>query len=208
MANKKYAKMTMEWTDPRQFLNTVATLTINMSALEKVEAGALEVPIRTGKAKTKTVTAAEVLDDPNSTTHIAEEIINRAEAQEEAEKKAKKEAKGTEGDNGDKAPAAEVTAQVPDEECPFGDGKATKTITHDDVKKLLGEKVKSGKKAEALYAGTFFALRKQQLQSQTDPQERDLSFAGFPDHITQMIMAKLFHGVPERPDAGKNNPPG
>lgn len=156
MANKKYAKMTMEWTDPRQFLNTVATLTINMSALEKVEAGALEVPIRTGKAKTKTVTAAEVLDDPNSTTHITEEIINRAEAQEEAEKYAaegnkikKKGTEGDNGDNGDKAPAAEVTAQVPDTECPFGDGKATKTITHDDVKKLLGEKVKSGKKAEA-----------------------------------------------------------
>jgi hypothetical protein len=160
MANKKYAKMTMEWTDPRQFLNTVATLTINMSALEKVEAGALEVPIRTGKTKTKTVTAAEVPDDPNSTTHIAEEIINRAEAQEEAEKKAKKEAKGTEGDNGDKAPAAEVTAQVPDEECPFGDGKATKTITHDDVKKLLGEKVKSGKKAEAAEVFKSYDVKK------------------------------------------------
>ena len=126
-AATKYAHMTMSWDDPRQFLNTVAAFTINVSALEKIEAGALEAPAPAKATKTKTVTAQEVLDKAP------------APAPKEEPK--------------------EVKEEVPFKEEPK-EVKEEPTITHDDVKKLVGALVKADKKQECMAVFKGYNVKK------------------------------------------------
>lgn len=123
-AATKYAHMTMSWDDPRQFLNTVAAFTINLPALEKIEAGALEAPT---PAKTKTVTAQEVLD----------------KAPAPAPKEVKEE-----------VPFKEEPKEVKEEV------KEEPTVTHDDVKKLVGALVKADKKQECMAVFKGYNVKK------------------------------------------------
>lgn len=88
--------------------------------------------------KKKPFTAAELTEMSKDTT----EIINRAEAREEAEKKAEKATKKAEAKKQPKAeeePAdkPDTTSEEPSEE-----------VSDTDVKILLSEKLKAGKKAE------------------------------------------------------------
>ena len=88
--------------------------------------------------KKKPFTAAELTERSKDTT----EIINRAEAREEAEKKAEKATKKAEAKKQPKAeeePAdkPDTTSEEPSEE-----------VSDTDVKILLSEKLKAGKKAE------------------------------------------------------------
>lgn len=137
-AATKYAHMTMSWDDPRQFLNTVAAFTINVSALEKIEAGALEAPTPAKATKTKTVTAQEVLD--------------KAPAPAPKEEPKKEEAPKEEAENyiaeGNKIKKKEE----PKEE--------ETTVTHDDVKKLVGALVKDDKKQECMAVFKSYGVKK------------------------------------------------
>ena len=126
-AATKYAHMTMSWDDPRQFLNTVAAFTINVSALEKIEAGALEAPTPAKATKTKTVTAQKVLDKAP------------APAPKEEPK--------------------EVKEEVPFKEEPK-EVKEEPTVTHDDVKKLVGALVKADKKQECMAVFKGYNVKK------------------------------------------------
>ena len=126
----KYARMTMSWDDPRQFLNTVAAFTINVSALEKIEAGALEAPTPAKATKTKTVTAQEVLDKAP------------APAPKEEPKEVKEGVPFKEEPKKEEAPEAEPT------------------VTHDDVKKLVGALVKADKKQECMAVFKGYNVKK------------------------------------------------
>lgn len=130
-AATKYAHMTMSWDDPRQFLNTVAAFTINVSALEKIEAGALEAPTPAKATKTKTVTAQEVLDKAP------------APAPKEESKEVKEE-----------VPFKEEPKEVKEEV------KEEPTVTHDDVKKLVGALVKADKKQECMAVFKGYNVKK------------------------------------------------
>jgi len=150
-----FAEVTIKFHNPRELMNTVAAFTVNMTALEKIEAGELEVPIRTEKAKTKTVTAADVLD--------------------KEEKKAKAPAKEGKPEK-EEAPAAEAEEEEEEEELPFKDTKpAEKQIGHDDVKAILGEKVKSGKKAEAAEIFKSYNVKKLSEFEETYPEPEKLA---------------------------------
>lgn len=72
-----------------------------LKSFKKLEADAEQTeekiePVKVEKSEVQDAEPKQKVEetaDPNATTHIAEEIINRAEAKEEAEKKAKKEKK-------------------------------------------------------------------------------------------------------------------
>lgn len=86
---------------------------------------------------------SEAPADPNKTTYIAEEIINRAEAKEAAEKAAKK---------------AEAKKSSPKEEKPVEEPKEEKTeapaaapsVGESELKVVLGKALKAGKKDKVM----------------------------------------------------------
>lgn len=88
--------------------------------------------------KKKPFTAAELTEMSKDTT----EIINRAEAHEEAEKKAEKAAKKAEAKKQPKA--EEEPADKPD----TTSEEPSEDVSDTDVKILLSEKLKAGKKSE------------------------------------------------------------
>lgn len=89
--------------------------------------------------KKKPFTAAELTEMSKDTT----EIINRAEAREEAEKKAEKAAKNK-AEAKKQPKAEEESADKPD----TTSEETSEDVSDTDVKILLSEKLKAGKKAE------------------------------------------------------------
>lgn len=102
-------------------------ISVEFNSIEEMQAFAREI---TGEKKPLTV------KELNETAKKTEAIINAAEEKEAAEKAAKKAAKKEEP-----APVEEATAK---EEAPA----ATSEITETQVKVLLSEKLKAGKKAQ------------------------------------------------------------
>ena len=102
-------------------------ISVEFNSIEEMQAFAREI---TGEKKPLTV------KELNETAKVTEAIINAAEEKEAAEKAAKKAAKKEEP-----APVEEATAK---EEAPA----ATSEITETQVKVLLSEKLKAGKKAQ------------------------------------------------------------
>ena len=101
-------------------------ISVEFNSIEEMQAFAREI---TGEKKPLTV------KELNETAKVTEAIINAAEEKEAAEKAAKKAAKKEEP-----APVEEAPAK---EEAPA----ATSEITETQVKVLLSEKLKAGKKA-------------------------------------------------------------
>lgn len=102
-------------------------ISVEFNSIEEMQAFAREI---TGEKKPLTI------KELNETAKKTEEIINAAEEKEAAEKAAKKAAKKEEP-----APVEEAPAK---EEAPA----ATSEITETQVKVLLSEKLKAGKKAQ------------------------------------------------------------
>lgn len=102
-------------------------ISVEFNSIEEMQAFAREI---TGEKKPLTI------KELNETAKVTEAIINAAEEKEAAEKAAKKAAKKEEP-----APVAEAPAK---EEAPA----ATSEITETQVKVLLSEKLKAGKKAQ------------------------------------------------------------
>lgn len=102
-------------------------ISVEFNSIEEMQAFAREI---TGEKKPLTI------KELNETAKKTEEIINAAEEKEAAEKAAKKAAKKEEP-----APVEEAPAK---EEAPT----ATSEITETQVKVLLSEKLKAGKKAQ------------------------------------------------------------
>lgn len=102
-------------------------ISVEFNSIEEMQAFAREI---TGEKKPLTV------KELNETAKVTEAIINAAEEKEAAEKAAKKAAKKEEP-----APVEETPAK---EEAPA----ATSEITETQVKVLLSEKLKAGKKAQ------------------------------------------------------------
>lgn len=102
-------------------------ISVEFNSIEEMQAFAREI---TGEKKPLTV------KELNETAKVTEAIINAAEEKEAAEKAAKKAAKKEEP-----APVEEAPAK---EEAPA----ATSEITETQVKVLLSEKLKAGKKAQ------------------------------------------------------------
>lgn len=102
-------------------------IVVTFNSIEEMQAFAREI---TGEKKPLTV------KELNETAKVTEAIINAAEEKEAAEKAAKKAAKKEEP-----APVEEAPAK---EEAPA----ATSEITETQVKVLLSEKLKAGKKAQ------------------------------------------------------------
>ncbi len=102
-------------------------ISVEFNSIEEMQAFAREI---TGEKKPLTI------KELNETAKVTEAIINAAEEKEAAEKAAKKAAKKEEP-----APVEEAPAK---EEAPA----ATSEITETQVKVLLSEKLKAGKKAQ------------------------------------------------------------
>ena len=102
-------------------------ISVEFNSIEEMQAFAREI---TGEKKPLTI------KELNETAKVTEAIINAAEEKEAAEKAAKKAAKKEEP-----APVAEAPAK---EEAPA----ATSEITETQVKVLLSEKLKAGKKTQ------------------------------------------------------------
>lgn len=104
-------------------------ISVEFNSIEEMQAFAREI---TGEKKPLTI------KELNETAKVTEAIINAAEEKEAAEKAAKKAAKKEEPAP---APVEEAPAK---EEAPA----ATSEITETQVKVLLSEKLKAGKKAQ------------------------------------------------------------
>ena len=102
-------------------------ISVEFNSIEEMQAFAREI---TGEKRPLTI------KELNETAKVTEAIINAAEEKEAAEKAAKKAAKKEEP-----APVEEAPAK---EEAPA----ATSEITETQVKVLLSEKLKAGKKAQ------------------------------------------------------------
>ena len=102
-------------------------ISVEFNSIEEMQAFAREI---TGEKKPLTV------KELNETAKVTEAIINAAEEKEAAEKAAKKAAKKEEPAPVEEAPAKEKAPA------------ATSEITETQVKVLLSEKLKAGKKAQ------------------------------------------------------------
>lgn len=123
-------------------------ITVTFNNLEEVNEFASRVWIAGLTEEKKPLTKEELNESAKKTT----EIINAAEAKEEAEKKAKKEESKKSSPKTEK-PAEEAPAQSdePAEELPFAEDKKEAPaagVTESQVKVRLSEKLKAGKKAE------------------------------------------------------------
>lgn len=123
-------------------------ITVTFNNLEEVNEFASRVWIAGLTEEKKPLTKEELNESAKKTT----EIINAAEAKEEAEKKAKKEEAKKSSPKTEK-PAEEAPAQSdePAEELPFTEDKKEAPaagVTESQVKVRLSEKLKAGKKAE------------------------------------------------------------
>lgn len=123
-------------------------ITVTFNSLEEVNEFASRVWIAGLTEEKKPLTKEELNESAKKTT----EIINAAEAKEEAEKKAKKEEAKRSSPKTEK-PAEEAPAQSdePAEELPFAEDKKEAPaagVTESQVKVRLSEKLKAGKKAE------------------------------------------------------------
>jgi len=123
-------------------------ITVTFNNLEEVNEFASRVWIAGLTEEKKPLTKEELNESAKKTA----EIINAAEAKEEAEKKAKKEEAKKSSPKTEK-PAEEAPAQSdePAEELPFAEDKKEAPaagVTESQVKVRLSEKLKAGKKAE------------------------------------------------------------
>lgn len=123
-------------------------ITVTFNSLEEVNEFASRVWIAGLTEEKKPLTKEELNESAKKTA----EIINAAEAKEEAEKKAKKEEAKKSSPKTEK-PAEEAPAQSdePAEELPFAEDKKEDPaagVTESQVKVRLSEKLKAGKKAE------------------------------------------------------------
>ena len=123
-------------------------ITVTFNNLEEVNEFASRVWIAGLTEEKKPLTKEELNESAKKTA----EIINAAEAKEEAEKKAKKEEVKKSSPKTEK-PAEEAPAQSdePAEELPFAEDKKEAPaagVTESQVKVRLSEKLKAGKKAE------------------------------------------------------------
>lgn len=123
-------------------------ITVTFNSLEEVNEFASRVWIAGLTEEKKPLTKEELNESAKKTT----EIINAAEAKEEAEKKAKKEEVKKSSPKTEK-PAEEAPAQSdePAEELLFAEDKKEAPaagVTESQVKVRLSEKLKAGKKAE------------------------------------------------------------
>lgn len=123
-------------------------ITVTFNSLEEVNEFASRVWIAGLTEEKKPLTKEELNESAKKTA----EIINAAEAKEEAEKKAKKEEAKKSSPKTEK-PAEEAPAQSdePAEELPFTEDKKEAPaagVTESQVKVRLSEKLKAGKKAE------------------------------------------------------------
>lgn len=123
-------------------------ITVTFNSLEEVNEFASRVWIAGLTEEKKPLTKEELNESAKKTA----EIINAAEAKEEAEKKAKKEEAKKSSPKTEK-PAEEAPAQSdePAEELPFAEDKKEAPaagVTESQVKVRLSEKLKAGKKAE------------------------------------------------------------
>lgn len=123
-------------------------ITVTFNNLEEVNEFASRVRIAGLTEEKKPLTKEELNESAKKTA----EIINAAEAKEEAEKKAKKEEAKKSSPKTEK-PAEEAPAQSdePAEELPFAEDKKEAPaagVTESQVKVRLSEKLKAGKKAE------------------------------------------------------------
>ena len=113
-------------------------ITVTFNSLEEVNEFASRVWIAGLTEEKKPLTKEEL----NETAKKAEEIINAAEAKEEAEKKAKKE------EAKKPSPKKEKPAEEPQEEQTEAPAAAEEDISESDLKILLSKKLKAGKKAK------------------------------------------------------------
>ena len=124
-------------------------LTVTFNSLEEVNEFASRVWIAGLTEEKKPLTKEELNESAKKTT----EIINAAEAKEEAEKKAKKEEAKKSSPKTEKPQEEAKTEEkeAPEESiehAPDYTAGAGKKVTESQVKVLLSEKLKAGKKAE------------------------------------------------------------
>ena len=109
-------------------------ITVTFNSLEEVNEFASRVWIAGLTEEKKPLTKEELNESAKKTA----EIINAAEAKEEAEKKAKKE----------EAKKSSPKTEKPAEEAPAQSDEPAAGVTESQVKVRLSEKLKAGKKAE------------------------------------------------------------